>query len=132
MEDLVRSAKSDSTVSSNLANVLLEYGSKKPNLTACDNADSYFAKLNLKDLQVQSAKIKEYALVYFNNGNFSQFNIVFTKFIKNLKELNNIEMNGFIINYLISSTLKKNYDNAISDLTALKQYFTNYDLNIYI
>jgi Mg/Co/Ni transporter MgtE len=41
-------------------------------------------------------------------------------------------MNDFIIKYFISSVIKKNYDNAIMDITTLKNYYQDYDLNIYI
>ena len=132
IDDLIRAAKSDSAVSSNIGNLILEYSSKKTSLSACDTADTYYGKFNLKDLQTQSARVREYANVYYNNGNFTQFNIVFSKFIRYFKDLGNSEMNGFIIKYFISSSLKKNWENAISDIQSLKQTYTAYDLNIYI
>lgn len=128
----MKSAKSDTVVSQNLSGVILEYNQNKPVLSTCEGSDNFFSKLSLKDLQAQSGKIREQATSYFNNGNFTQFNIVFTKFIKNLTELSNAEMNDFIIKYVISSTLKKNFENAITDINTLKPKYPQYDLNIYI
>lgn len=49
-----------------------------------------------------------------------------------MKDLQESEMNNFIVKYFISSVIKKNYESAITDITGLKQHYLRYDLNIYI
>jgi hypothetical protein len=58
--------------------------------------------------------------------------MVFTRYLKNMKEIPENEMHEFIIKYFISSVIKKNYENALSDINQLKAFYTGYDLNIYI
>jgi len=115
-----------------LSKVIQEYTSSKPKLTNCESIDNYFAKLSIKDLEAQSSKVREYALVYYNCGNFSQFNLNFSRYIKLLKDMGDSELNDFLIKYLVSSVLKKNYANAIDDLHYLNTKYNGYDLNIYI
>ena len=49
-----------------------------------------------------------------------------------MKDINESEMNGLIIKFIVSSIIKKNYDAAINDISYLKQNYTQYDLNIYL
>lgn len=97
-----------------------------------DEVDQFFIKLNPKDANAHSNKIREYALTYFNKGNFSSYNMIFNRYIKNMKDLIDSEMHNFLIKYLISSIIKKNYDVAITDINAIKQNYSKYDMNIYI
>jgi hypothetical protein len=48
-----------------------------------------------------------------------------------MKEITDDEMNEFILKYVISSVIKRNFENAITDITNLKQNYTQYDLTIY-
>jgi len=57
--------------------------------------------------------------------------MVFTRYLKSMKDIPENEMHEFILKYLISSVIKKNYENAISDINRLKTFYKGYDLNIY-
>jgi hypothetical protein len=132
LDDIMKAARVDNQVSNALANIINEYNNNKPNLAQQESSESFFAKLSLKDLQAQGARIRDQATTFYNSGNFLLFNSIFTKFVKNLRELSQADMNNFIIQYVISSTMKRNFENAIADILSLKQYYPNYDLNIYV
>jgi hypothetical protein len=97
-----------------------------------DEVDQFFIKLNPKDASLHSSRIREYALAYFNKGNFGSYNMIFSRYIKGMRDLIDSEMHDFLIKYLISSIIKKNYDVAITDINIIKQNYTKYDMNIYI
>ena len=101
-------------------------------LKSVEDIDSYFIRLNSKDVPQQTNKILEHAMTYFNKGNFSSFNNIFGRYIKNMKDLSESEMNNFIVKAVFSSIIKRNIENAISDINTLKQQYIQYDLNIYI
>jgi hypothetical protein len=94
--------------------------------------DTFFIKLNPKDAYSQSAKIREYTLTYFSYGNMTQYNSIFSRYIKNMRDLNDSEMHQFLIKYIISSLIKRNYEMAISDITNIRLNYIQYDVNIYI
>ena len=98
-----------------------------------ENADNYFSKLNQKNLSQETFKIKDYAKQYYNSGNFSQFIMVFNRFIVLLKnEISESELHMFLVKYVIASVIKKQFDLAISEITKLKQHYHNYDISIYL
>lgn len=97
-----------------------------------EDLDTYFIKLNPKDVYFQSHKIREHSLVYYTKGSLTSFINIFTRYIKFMKDLNESEMQNFIIKFLIASIIKKNYETAISDLQYLRPNFITYDINIYI
>lgn len=101
-------------------------------LQQLEEIDSFFIKLNPKDAYNQSLKIREFASTYFSKGHFLQYNNIFSRYLKNMKDLSDSEMNDFIIKYFISSVIKRNYELAITDISSLKQQYIQYDLNIYI
>lgn len=49
-----------------------------------------------------------------------------------MRDLNDSEMNDFIIRFFVSSVIKKNYEIAISDISVLRSNYLQYDLNFYI
>ncbi len=49
-----------------------------------------------------------------------------------MRELNDSEMNDFVIKYFVTSVIKRNYELAISDIATLRNIYIQYDLNIYI
>jgi hypothetical protein len=49
-----------------------------------------------------------------------------------MKDMNDYEMNEFIIKYVVSSIIKRNYEIAIGDITGLRNQYIQYDLNFYI
>lgn len=98
-----------------------------------DNADNYFSKLNQKNLSQETFKIKDYAKQYYSSGNFSQYIMVFNRFIVLLKnEISESELHMYLVKYVIASVIKKQYDLAISEITKLKQHYHNYDISIYL
>mmetsp|Transcript_17678 Transcript_17678/g.18325 ORF Transcript_17678/g.18325 Transcript_17678/m.18325 type:complete len:463 (+) Transcript_17678:3-1391(+) len=98
-----------------------------------DAFDSYFSKLNTKDLQTESVKVKDYAKQYYELGCFSQYISVFNRFLVNIKnDFPEPELHQFIVRYVISCIIKRQFDLAISELTKLKHNFNLYDISIYI
>lgn len=94
--------------------------------------DSYFLKLNPKDIENETLKIKDYARKYYDLGCFYQFNSVFVRYVTSIKsDLSESELQVFLIKYVISSILTSGYDVAISEISKLKLQFHSYDISIY-
>lgn len=85
-----------------------------------------------KDAPAKAAKIRENALLYFNIGNFSQYIMVFSRYIKYMKDVSADEMHTFIYKFFIACLMKKNYDMGLNDISMLQATFNQYDLSIYI
>jgi hypothetical protein len=94
--------------------------------------ETFFIKLNPKEAYSHSAKIREFARTYFSHGNMTQYNSVFSRYIKNMRDLNDTEMHQFLIKYLISSVIKRNYELFYSDVSTIRVNYIQYDVNIYI
>lgn len=132
-DELISNAKNDSYVRNNLLDILESTDNLTKKTSSIDNLDSYFSKLNPKTLQQETFKIKENAINYYNIGYFSQFIAVFNKFLVPLKnDLSEGELQSFLIKYLISTIIKKQFDLAISQISNLKTHYHNYDISIYI
>jgi hypothetical protein len=101
-------------------------------LQELQDIESFFIKLNPKDAYNHSAKIREYAMIFFSKGHLSHFNNIFSRYIKNMRDLSDSEMHEFIIRYFIASVIKKNYELAITDILNMRQNYIQYDMNIYI
>jgi hypothetical protein len=115
-----------------LANILPNFAVDNSAIGNPDEHESYFMRLSTKDIPNQTNKILEHAMNYYNKGQFTNYNNVFGRYIKNMRDLSEAEMNNFIVKFVFSSIFKKNIENAISDLNTLKQQYIQYDLNIYI
>ena len=85
-----------------------------------------------KDAPTKAAKIRENAILYYNIGNFGQYIMVFSRYIKYMKDLTGDEMNSFIYKFFISCIMKKNYEMGLNDISMLKTTYTQYDLTIYL
>jgi hypothetical protein len=129
---LVQTAKSETELSKILANTLTDCSVDPIALKCVEDIDSYFIRLNSKDVPSQTNKILENAMTYFNKGNFTSYNNIFGRYIKNMKDLSESEMNNFIVKFVFTSIIKRNSENAISDINTIKQQYIQYDLNIYI
>ena len=58
--------------------------------------------------------------------------MVFSRYIKYMKDLTGDEMNSFIYKFFISCIMKKNYEMGLNDISMLKTTYTQYDLTIYL
>jgi hypothetical protein len=58
--------------------------------------------------------------------------MVFSRYIKYMKEISSDDMNNYIYKFFVSCMMKKNYEMAINDITILKPNYTDYDLNVYL
>lgn len=92
----------------------------------------FFQKLLPKDAPSKSTKIRENALHYFTIGNFTQYIMVFSRYIKYMKDISGEEMNDLIFKFFISCLMKKNYETGINDITMLMTIYHEYDLRIYL
>ncbi len=92
----------------------------------------FFQKLQPKEAPNKANKIRENALLYFSIGNFTQFIMVFSRYIKYMKDVSSEEMNDFIFKFFISCLMKKNYEIGINDITMLMTTNHDYDLRIYL
>jgi hypothetical protein len=129
---LVQAARSDSDLAKLIGNTLMDCSVEQTALKSVEDIDSYFIRLNSKDVPNQTNKILEHAMTYFNKGHFTSYNNIFGRYIKNMRDLSESEMNNFIVKFVFTSIIKKNIENAISDLNTIKQQYIQYDLNIYI
>jgi hypothetical protein len=129
--DLVQTAR-DTELSKLIGNSLMDCSVEPIALKSVEDLDGYFVRLNSKDVPNQTNKILENAMTYFNKGHFTSFNNIFGRYIKNMKDLSESEMNNFIVKFVFTSIIKRNIENAISDINTIKQQYIQYDLNIYI
>ncbi len=97
-----------------------------------EEIDTFFLRLSIKDISTYENKILENINLYFDKGNFSAYNNVFTRFVKNIKSLSDPEIHKLVIKYTISSIIKNNWDNFSNDVFSLRQSYTHYDMNIYL
>jgi hypothetical protein len=112
---------------------IFKQGSVDPiELQTLQEVDLFFVKLNPKDAFNHSPRIREYALLYYASGYFAQYNNIFSRYIKNMRDLNDTEMHEFIIRYIVSCVIKRNYESAISDIQNLRQFYIQHDMNVYI
>ena len=100
--------------------------------TSIEDIESFFLRLNIKEINTLENKILINANAYFEKGNFSAFNKTFSIYVKNLKNLTDSEINKLVIRYVISSVIKKNWDSFASDIYAIRQTYTQNDMNIYL
>lgn len=101
-------------------------------MTLDEELNSFFQKMIPKDAPGKANKIRENALLYYNIGNFGQYIMVFSRYIKHMKDLSGQEMNAFIYKFFISCLMKKNYELGISDITMLIPMYKEYDLTMYL
>ena len=101
-------------------------------LTLDEELNGFFQKLIPKDAPNKAAKIRENAVLYFNIGNFGQYIMVFSRYIKYMKDLSSDEMNSFLYKFFIACLMKKNYDMGINDISMLMTTYNQYDSLIYL
>ena len=101
-------------------------------LSLDEELNLFFQKLIPKDAPNKAVKIRENALLYYTIGNFSQYIMVFSRYIKYMKDIPTEEMNSFIYKFFISCLMKKNYDIGLNDITVLMTNHNQYDLKIYL
>lgn len=132
-EELITNAKNDTAVNLSLAFMLQPDLTLRKSSFILDSIDNYFTNLNPKNIQSELLKIKEYLKKYYDLGNFSHYISVFNRFVVPLKnDIQETELHSFIYKYVISSSIKKQYDLAISEISKLKQHYLNYDVSVYI
>lgn len=98
-----------------------------------DIYDKYFLSIDSKNLKSESVKVKEYSKRYYEFGCFSKYITVFSRYISNIKnDFPEPELHQYIVRYVISCILKRQYDLAISELSKLKHIYHLYDISIYV
>jgi hypothetical protein len=101
-------------------------------LNCVEELDIFFMRITSKEIPQYESKILTSINTYFEKGQFTAFNNTFNRFIKTMKNLSEQEIHNFIIRYTISSIIKKNWDNFSTDIFHIRQYYTQYDMNIYL
>lgn len=101
-------------------------------MTLDEELNGFFQKMVPKEAPSKSLKIREYAILYYNIGNFSQYLMVFSRYIKFMKDIPADEMNSLIYKFFISCLMKRNYELGISEITFLMPLYQQYDMKIYI
>ena len=134
-EELITAIKNDKNLYKLLFNFLQEfsYNNLTKTSSSVETMDAYFLKLNPKDIQTESLKIKEYSKQYYDAGNFSAFISVFNRFLVLIKnDLPESELHIFLIKFVVSCIIKKQFDIGLSEISKLKQQYHNHDISIYL
>ena len=91
--------------------------------------DTFFQNLLTKDIQAKAKEIIENSLVYYNKSIYLKFNNCFSRYIKNIKDLNEYDMAEYVGKYFNSCLMCKNYLQCAEDIKILSKKYFLYDNN---
>ena len=94
--------------------------------------DTFFQNLLTKDIQAKAKEIIEHSLVYYNKSIFLKFNNCFSRYIKNINDVNEYDMAEYIGKYFNSCLMCKNYLQCAEDIKILDKRYVLYDNNCYV
>ena len=94
--------------------------------------DSFFQNLLTKDIQAKAKEIQDNSLVYYDKSIFLKFNICFTRYLKNINDMNEYDMADFIGKYFNSCLITKNYNQCSDDINILSKRYFMFDNNCYL
>jgi len=94
--------------------------------------DTFFQNLLTKDIQAKAKEIIEHSLVYYNKNIFLKFNNCFSRYIKNINDVNEYDMAEYIGKYFNSCLMCKNYLQCAEDIKFLDKKYVLYDNNCYV
>ena len=136
LEEITSQLSNDKVICSSLEHLISKENIIDSNaISNIETLNTFFSKICQKDFQSEVNKIKEYTKQYYNMGAFSQYISIFNRYIMQIKnEFEESEFHQFIVKYVISCVLKRQYDLGISELDKLNKNFYkyNYDVSIYV
>ena len=94
--------------------------------------DTFFQNLLTKDIQAKAKEIIENSLVYYNKSIYLKFNNCFSRYIKNIKDLNEYDMAEYVGKYFNSCLMCKNYLQCAEDIKIISKKYFLFDNNCYI
>jgi hypothetical protein len=92
----------------------------------------FFRELLTKDVQEKANEILKNATVFFNSGQFERYNKCFYRYIRNLKEVNDYDLDDMITRHFIASVCLKQYNECKENLHFIMKKPHLFDYNIYI
>ncbi len=92
----------------------------------------FFKDILTKDVQSKAQEIMKNATAFYNSGHFKRYNQAFYRYVRNLKEVNDYDLDEMIARHFVVSVILKQYSECKENLQFIMKNPHLYDYNIYI
>ena len=106
----------------------------KPKETESFNRDEYFFFKDIltKDVQSKADEIMKNATAFYNSGHFRRYNQVFFRYVRNLNDVNDYDLDEMIARHFVVSVVLEQYNEFKENLQFIMKKPHLFDYNIYI